>query len=92
MEQPSWCPWILSEVLTKPLLDEAIAATAKVVNEFLGSVLPDPTGPEGRLHEAMRYGTLGGGKRLRPFLMAETVRMFGVDPRRAAAFIGAVGS
>ena len=83
MEQPSWCPWILSEVLTKPLLDEVIAATAKVVNEFLGSVLPDPTGPEGRLHEAMRYGTLGGGKRLRPFLMAETVRMFGVDPRRA---------
>ena len=65
------------------MLDKAITAAAEAVNEFLESVLPDPTGPEGRLHEAMRYCTLGGGKRLRPFLVAETARMFGVDPRRA---------
>lgn len=65
------------------MLDKAITAAAEAVNEFLESVLPDPTGPEGRLHEAMRYCTLGGGKRLRPFLVAETARMLGVDPRRA---------
>ena len=64
----------MSEVLTKPSLDEAIAAAAEAVNDLLGSVLPDSTGPERRLHQAMRYGTLGGGKRLRPFLVAGSAR------------------
>lgn len=32
-----------------------------------------------RLLEAMRYVTLGGGKRLRPFLVVETARAFGVS-------------
>lgn len=41
-----------------------------------------------RLREAMRYATLGGGKRLRPFLLVETARLFGVageGPLRAGA-------
>ena len=83
MERPSWSPWILSEVLTKPSLNDAITNTAESVNAFLRSVLPDSTGPEGRLHEAMRYGTLGGGKRLRPFLVVEAARLLGGDPRGA---------
>ncbi len=43
-----------------------------------------------RLIEAMRYGVLGGGKRLRPFLVVETARAFGVNgagPRRVGAAI-----
>jgi farnesyl diphosphate synthase len=36
-----------------------------------------------RLIEAMRYGTLGGGKRLRPFLLIESARMCGADPEGA---------
>jgi farnesyl diphosphate synthase len=32
-----------------------------------------------RLLEAMRYASLGGGKRLRPFLVVETARLFGVE-------------
>lgn len=36
-----------------------------------------------RLLEAMRYGTLGGGKRLRPFLVIETARMCNADPDAA---------
>jgi farnesyl diphosphate synthase len=31
----------------------------------------------------MRYSVLGGGKRLRPFLVCESARLFGVDPGRA---------
>ena len=31
-----------------------------------------------RLLDAMRYGSLGGGKRLRPFLVAESAALFGV--------------
>ena len=73
----------MSEVLTKPSLNDAITNTAESVNAFLRSVLPDSTGPEGRLHEAMRYGTLGGGKRLRPFLVVEAARLLGGDPRGA---------
>jgi farnesyl diphosphate synthase len=43
-----------------------------------------------RLIEAMRYATLGGGKRLRPFLTVETARALGRTdngPRRAGAAI-----
>jgi farnesyl diphosphate synthase len=43
-----------------------------------------------RLIEAMRYATLGGGKRLRPFLTVETARALGrtdKGPRRAGAAI-----
>jgi len=42
------------------------------------------------LVEAMRYAILGGGKRLRPFLVVETARAFGVEnggPRRVGAAI-----
>jgi farnesyl diphosphate synthase len=41
-----------------------------------------------RLLEAMRYATLGGGKRLRPFLVVETAALFGV-PREQALMTGA---
>ncbi len=37
----------------------------------------------GRLLAAMRHGALGGGKRLRPFLLVETARLFGVEPAKA---------
>ncbi len=36
-----------------------------------------------RLLEAMRYGSLGGGKRLRPFLVIESASLFGVGRERA---------
>jgi farnesyl diphosphate synthase len=38
-----------------------------------------------RLMAAMRHAALGGGKRLRPFLVVETARLFGVDSARAMA-------
>jgi farnesyl diphosphate synthase len=36
-----------------------------------------------RVIEAMRYASLGGGKRLRPFLTVETAALFGVDRAHA---------
>jgi farnesyl diphosphate synthase len=41
-----------------------------------------------RLIEAMRYSSLNGGKRLRPFLVVESAAVFGV-PRNAALMAGA---
>jgi len=35
-----------------------------------------------RLHKAMRYATLGGGKRIRPVLVYASGRALGVDPER----------
>ena len=43
----------------------------------LDSVLPQPKGPQKTVMDAARYAALGGGKRLRPFLMIETARMLG---------------
>ncbi|MET0278853.1 MAG: polyprenyl synthetase family protein [Pseudorhodoplanes sp.] len=41
-----------------------------------------------RLLDSMRYASLGGGKRLRPFLVAESAALFGV-PREQALMTGA---
>ena len=36
-----------------------------------------------RLIDSMRYGSLGGGKRFRPFIVAESAALFGVSSSRA---------
>ncbi len=68
-------------------------ATAGATEKLLLSLLSDqPLEHEiirpARLLEAMRYGTLNGGKRLRPFLVVESAAMFGV-PNNAALMAGA---
>ena len=42
--------------------------------------LPSPDTEPRRLHEAMRYSVLGGGKRIRPVLVYATGEAFGVAP------------
>lgn len=39
--------------------------------------LPPPEGLTAQVDEAMRYAALGGGKRLRPFLIVKTAELFG---------------
>lgn len=51
-----------------------------ILDHILGpSALAAEIARPARLIEAMRYGTLGGGKRLRPFLLIESARMCGAD-------------
>ncbi len=64
-------------------LDEALAATADRVTSELERRLAIPSGPRGRVLEAMRWGSLNGGKRLRPFLVIESARLFDVPESRA---------
>lgn len=64
-------------------LPGAIAASAALVDSTLDTVLPRPHGPQGRVQEAMRYATFAGGKRLRPFLVLHSARLFGVDDRHS---------
>ena len=70
-----------------------MADAARDVETALGEVLPKPHGLHGRVHEAMRYATFAGGKRLRPFLVLHCARLFAVPEgraRRVAAAIEAV--
>ncbi len=61
----------------------ALASEANAVEKMLDSLLEEPEGPEARLVQSMRYSVLGGGKRIRPFLVMVTSRLFGVDTRSA---------
>ena len=61
-------------------LPRAMAAAAAEIDEALDVLLPPVEGPEARLFEAMRYAAIGGGKRLRGFLVLEGARQFGVVP------------
>ena len=69
---------------TRPDLLAAMARVAEDVETALNDLLPVPEGAEARLIEAMRYATLGGGKRMRAFLVMQTAALFGVDQRCAA--------
>ena len=69
-----------------------LSEVAVEIDALLSRLLDD--GPRGapamppRLLEAMRYASLGQGKRFRPFLVVETAALFGV-PRENALMAGA---
>lgn len=67
--------------------------TAEDTEALLAKLLSDATESDEivrpkRLIEAMRYSSLGGGKRLRPFLVVESAAVFGI-PRESALLAGA---
>lgn len=64
-------------------LTEAMARAAALVEAEIDRLLPPTTRSEAPLWDAMRYGSLGGGKRLRPFLVLESAGLFGVDQGHA---------
>lgn len=66
-----------------PELQEALAETASGIKTTIETMLPLTDAPERKLVEAMRYATLEGGKRIRPFLVIESAKIFGVDVMRA---------
>ncbi|MBN8984799.1 MAG: polyprenyl synthetase family protein [Rhizobiales bacterium] len=70
-------------------LDATAADTEALLGQLLSdTLLPDEIARPRRVMEAMRYSTLGGGKRLRPFLVVESSAVFGV-PRPSALLAGA---
>src|SRR5882672_3860176 len=73
-------------------LNGAIAASAKLVDAALDAVLPQPAGRQARVQEAMRYAIMAGGKRLRPFLVLHSARLFGVDDSRSLRVGAAIES
>jgi farnesyl diphosphate synthase len=75
--------------------DARLAAAADTTERMLGSLLgptalPGETMRPERFLEGMRYASLGGGKRLRPFLVVETARLFGVEGENVSRVAAAV--
>ena len=70
-----------------PALPEAMAEWANVVEKFLNDILSPQEGRQEQLFGAMRYASLEGGKRLRPFLTLESARLFKA-PEKYALRVG----
>jgi farnesyl diphosphate synthase len=63
--------------------EAALQETALAVEQVLDQILTLEDTAEARLFTAMRYATLGGGKRFRPFLTRQSARLFGVASSNA---------
>jgi farnesyl diphosphate synthase len=70
-------------------LDATAAEIDRLLDRLLSiQPLPGELARPRRLLDALRYASLGGGKRLRPFLVAEAAALFSV-PRERALLVGA---
>lgn len=67
-------------------LQERVAEVEAVIQKYL----PEETGYQKTVLEAMNYSVLAGGKRLRPMLMEETYRLFGGDSKIVEPFMAAI--
>jgi farnesyl diphosphate synthase len=68
----------------------ALAEAASLTDEVLDKLIAVPPGLEARVFEAMRYAALAPGKRLRPFLVLASARLFGVAKARALQVAAAI--
>ena len=64
-----------------------LKAFAGTIEAHLDHLLPATTRAAPRLVEAMRYALLAPGKRIRPFFVAESARLFGVDEARRCRWV-----
>ena len=62
-----------------PSFEDELADIARLTDDALGRLIPSGDGPEARVLDAMRYSTLAGGKRIRPFLVIATADLFNVS-------------
>ncbi|WP_207478272.1 polyprenyl synthetase family protein [Arenibaculum pallidiluteum] len=71
-------------------LETALTEAAEAVGRSIERLLPPSDLAEAQLHEAMRYACLGGGKRLRPFLVMQSSGLFAVGGDHALRVAAAV--
>jgi farnesyl diphosphate synthase len=69
---------------------DALAEAGKLTDAVLDRLLVVPPGLEARVYDAMRYAALAPGKRMRPFLVLASGRLFGVALRCALQVAAAV--
>ncbi len=73
--------------LADDLLGRSLARVQHEVDAAFDAILPVPADSRSRLVEAMRYAAIGGGKRVRPFLVVTVAEMYG-SSRSAALQAG----
>ncbi len=61
------------------MLADALADIQRDVDSAFDALLPVPHDTRARLVEAMRYAVIGGGKRVRPLLVAAVAGLYDVD-------------
>jgi len=71
---------------------DRLKQAASQTEQMLDALLPSPVdvGRERSLFEAMRYATLGGGKRLRAFLVIQSSELFNVNKQSALRVAAAI--
>ncbi len=69
---------------------EIYQAKVEAIEAILIAYLPERTGYQAVIMEAMEYALMGGGKRLRPMLMQEIYRLFGGNGRIIEPFMAAI--
>jgi farnesyl diphosphate synthase len=71
---------------------QRLSSSAHLVEGHLAAMMDEQLagGAPGRLVAAMRHGVLGGGKRLRPFLLMESSSLFNVPARTAVRVAAAI--
>ncbi|EWY39788.1 farnesyl-diphosphate synthase [Skermanella stibiiresistens SB22] len=79
-----------SQANSQAALATAMGEAAELVEQEIDHLLPMSELTEAKLFEAMRYACLGGGKRLRPFLVLNSAGLFGVARDCAARVAAAV--
>ncbi len=70
--------------------EEQMKQRTEEVEAVIRKSLPEETGFQKTVLEAMNYSVLAGGKRLRPMLMEETWRMFGGEGEEIGLFMAAI--
>lgn len=76
----------MNELELKKEMEKRTAEIETVLHQYL----PLAEGYQKMIMEAMSYGLLSGGKRLRPMLMLETYRMFGGQGAVVEPFLAAI--
>ena len=72
------------------LVENLLGEFATSLEPSLVEVLPDSQGMEEQVIDAMRYALFAGGKRLRPFLVVMTSRLFSVEEENAIRVAAAI--
>lgn len=69
---------------------QALEQRAQETDRILMAYLPEETGHQRIIMEAMNYSVMAGGKRLRPMLMKETYQLFGGNGKVIEPFMAAM--
>ena len=69
---------------------EELRTKTEKIEKLLTTYLPQETGFQKTVLEAVTYSVLAGGKRLRPLLMKETYQMFGGEGKVVEPFMAAM--